>query len=246
LRREPDAHTITLEDRGMGATKSEGPGVEVELKLALSSRDELLAFRNLVGGKAAPPVVQENHFFDSADRVLDRAKHACRLRREGEKLIVTVKGPGKRSQAGLLIERAEEEIEVSAAQAALMLKGQESPLAAFAVRTGRRPAVLADMDRLLEGRSLTILGCFSNLRTRIEALVAIHGQPRALVFELDQTTFPGGKVDYEIEVEVPRGVDAGALRQVIEDLCRRAGITPRRAPGKLERFMKALKAMGGA
>ena len=218
-------------------------GRETELKLALASKAELDAVRLVVGGRAVAPVKQENHFFDSADRVLDAAKHACRLRREGDAFIVTVKGPSKASEGGLLTERAEEEVKVSWGQADRMLKGLASPLAAFGTRGAAKPAVVGEVEVLLAGKPLVYIGGFRNLRTRVNADVTVGGRAVGVVFEFDETTFPGNRIDFELEVEVPAGVDAAALKTALDGICTRARVTPRAASSTLKRFMTVLQAM---
>jgi uncharacterized protein YjbK len=216
--------------------------IEKELKLALPSKADLEKVRLLLGGRARAPVRQENHFFDSVGGALDQAKHACRVRREGDEYLVTVKGPTRESQGGLLSERSEEEVKVSADDAAQILQGRKSPLSVFSTKGGARPAVVAKIEELLANASLVYVGGFKNNRTRVDAELAVGGRPTRLVFELDETTFPGNRVDYEFEVEVPAGVDAAALRTTLEALCRRAGVTPGAASSKLKRFMAALRA----
>ena len=215
-------------------------GKETELKLAIESKADLEKMRQLVGGEGRAPVVQENHFFDRADGVLDRERYACRVRREGDAYVVTVKGPSSTAEGGLLTERAEEEREVSAADAMAMLEGRQSPLSAFSASS--RPAVVERVSQLLGGQPVVYVGGFKNLRTRVDSQLAVGGRKTDLVFEFDETTFPGPRVNYELEVEVPAGVDAALVRVALDDLCRRVGVTPRAASSKLKRFMAAISA----
>lgn len=89
--------------------------IETELKLQLNASD-LEALRTqplLQAGTAAGPKTLLNTYYDSVDRDLAKAKVALRLRRQGERIIQTLKTRGQSSNG--LHQRGEWEWQLSQA-----------------------------------------------------------------------------------------------------------------------------------
>ncbi|HEX5009679.1 MAG TPA: hypothetical protein VFY71_04700, partial [Planctomycetota bacterium] len=73
------------------------------------------------------------------------------------------------------------------------------------------------------------------------ALPADDGEPAVtLVLELDRSELPGGRVDHEVEAEVPAEL-APAAERALRALCARAGVPWRSAPSKAARLFAALE-----
>jgi len=214
--------------------------LEVEFKLALpdeAARARLLA--RLGVDPAAVPVVQENHFFDTRARALARARSGLRLRSAGAARTLTLKGPPQAlPAAGALHARAEEELELTADEAAALLAGALDPLALFrARRPGSQLARRA--HELVGGQALVHLGSFRNERLAI-ASERLAG--RALVLELDRTHFPGGRVEHELELELADPAAAPAVEAALRALLSEVGVPWTPARGKAERLFEHLGA----
>jgi len=225
---------------------------EIEFKFRVRSAEDLGLFARTLGFELAehPARTQRNSFFESPDGRLAARGLALRLRTEGERSILTVKGRGApRSEDGALVERLESEAEIASDQARAILDGRASPLAALEAAGGIETAEAAGLLRAaLEGAELELLGTFENERTTLPAVeVTVAGRPERLVFELDRTRFPGDRVDFEIEAEIGPEADAEGLREHLHGLLAQAGVEWMAAPSKLARFREQLEAgRGGA
>lgn len=156
--------------------------IERELKYQL---DEARYDRLKVAlGQSARVKQQVNLYLDTPGRELCSAHGALRLRREGERLYLTYKRG--LAQTGSFFEIREIETEVS--------QEQWNQLAGGKLPDGP----LEPIDRLKHDfphvQSLVSLGQVENLRL-------CYPLPTGEVAELDRTVFPGGGVDYELEVE---------------------------------------------
>ncbi len=242
----PDGGSGSSRDRPVLAGPSRDDATELEFKLRVA---DLRDFASL--GRALPalgdvlavaPVEQVNHFFDTSDWVLRRHGCTLRLREEDGAHVITAKGPAEDVGDEALTRRPEEEVAVDAARARQILAGRLSPLDALLARHGGRHTTLtAALARTLGDRPLFHVGTFRNERRRVGPvqLPAEDGGPIEVVFELDRTEFPAGRVDHEIEVEV-RDADATLCREALGALLRRAGIPWRTAPSKAARFFGTL------
>ena len=67
----------------------------------------------------------------------------------------------------------------------------------------------------------------------------------ALVFELDETRFPDGSVERELELELPPGADAAAVEHALRALLASLGLPFESAPSKAARFFRILERMRG-
>jgi uncharacterized protein YjbK len=215
---------------------------EIELKFRLESSAQAAALLTAVVGGAwsRAPVRQVNHFFDTAGGDLNRARYTLRLRvQEGENLL-TAKGPERKSPDGTLSDKAEDERPVGPAEAGRLLRGEHSPLDALATALGAPSALLSEMRALIAGQPLLHVGAFENERTSVPAALEVEGRHVPLLFELDCTLLPGGRVDHEVEVEL--GAEGSPqVAEAVRALLRRAGIEPRAAPSKAQRFFETIR-----
>lgn len=220
-----------------------GVGQEIELKLRVADRASLEAIARTLGGAQAPPAQQRNHFFDTPSRGLRRGALGLRLREEAGKFTLTAKGPSQKSGSGALAVRREEEVELAEDTARSLLEGRQSPLAVLEHALSSRAGIELTLwlRAATGGESLSYVGCFENLRTRIHAQLPAAGGPLPVVLELDETSFPGGLMEYEVEVELDPEVDASQAEEALRALLARAGVDGTPARGKASRFFEALE-----
>lgn len=225
---------------------------ETEWKLALENEGENRAFLTAlpIGTRRASPVVQTNHLFDTSGGQLLRHGLSLRLREEAGRWTLTAKGAAHLgAQDAALTTRPETEVELPPDVAAALLA---DPVSAVETLRARAPdAPLTDeLARLVATDPLTSLGSFRNERQRIGPLQLPGGSADAapsplLLFELDRTEFPGGRVDREVEVELALD-QAEAAEVSLRALWKRAGLVWRTAPSKAARFRAALEAVRDA
>jgi len=216
------------------------PRTEVEYKLALPDDQALARLKRILveaGAAVQAPLVQVNHFFDTAERDLRGHELALRLRSAGGRHELALKGPATTSAGAALHERPEEELELDARAAAAILAGERSPLELLRECLGAS-ALNREAGDIVGGRTLRHIGAFENERTRLGPVVLAERGP-ALVLELDRTRFPGGRIELELEVEIRAG-DAADVAAALRDLLRRARVEWRPARSKAERFFRIL------
>jgi inorganic triphosphatase YgiF len=217
---------------------------EIELKLAVGGPLDLQAVAAAAvrrGARAQPARRQENRFFDAPDGRLRRADLTLRLRAEEGRFQLTAKGPLAPAPDPALHQRAEEEADLGADEARALLSSPAGALDALARALGHASALVARMRRILEGGELVHAGAFENERTVVGPLLAGGAQ---VFLELDRTLFPGGRVDCEVELELPAdAVEDG--RALLQDLLRDAGVEGRPAASKAARFFEALERARG-
>ncbi len=214
--------------------------LEVEFKLSLPDEEACERLLALLPPsiREAAPVLQVNHFFDTSSGELRKCELALRLRSEGDRYMLALKGP-RAGAAGALHARPEEEVEIPAPEATAILGGARSPLEALHERLPDSELVQSALA-LVGSRPLSHLGAFRNERRRIGPVTPIGpGRADALVFELDRTLFPGERLEHELEVEV-EAADAPAIEAELRALFRRADIEWRPAASKAERFFRIL------
>lgn len=220
-----------------------GKGKETEFKFRVSSQADLDAVAQTAKATSTKAVHQENHFFDTKDRLFDKNKFVVRLRQEDSSFFLTVKGPSSTHQQGALTAKAETEREITAAQATDIREGKQSALQVLAempLEADEKPLV-EQMTKLLGATPLVYAGGFSNDRSRLTVPLHVGTQHAPVVLELDRTTFPGAVVHYEIEVEVPPALDADALGQALTALFAKAKVPTSNGPGKAKRFFAAMR-----
>ena len=217
-------------------------GREVELKLRVPDRAALAAVAAAAGGTLDDDAVtQVNGFFDTADRALHAARLTLRLRDEDGAWILTAKGAvgadGPAADATLK-QHLEEEERIEDDEARAIRDGRRSPIDALAERssTGGRAALVARLRAAVGAAPLVAVGSFTNRRARVPATLA----GVAVVLELDETSFPGGVVHHEVEVEIDDATRADDVEAALRALLARAGVDGKPAPGKARRFFDAL------
>ena len=211
--------------------------IEREFKLRIPSEDALARLCAELGGAAAAPVLQVNHFFDTPGRDLGRARLALRLREEAGAAALALKGPAL-ERRGALTSRTELELALDPERARAILAGTRSPLDALRASAHAATQLVQQAASAVGAARLQRLGAFENERQRVGP-VAFAGA-RALVFELDRTRFPGGAVELELEVELGPDADAPAVERGLAALFARLGLALETAPSKAARFLRHL------
>lgn len=214
---------------------------EIEFKFQVRDRSALGALEAaLLTRTTRPPssALQRNHFFDTRDGQLRDAGFALRLREESGRFFLTAKGPASGSN-GPLTTKAETEVELEADQAGRILGECVSPLEVLA---GCHASALVDaVRRTLADRPLEHVGSFENERTRVGPVrMDTPDGPVDATFELDRTRLPGGRVDFEIEVEVEDARQARRLDLPLRELLGQLGIEWKPASSKAQRFFEEL------
>lgn len=164
--------------------------LERELKWALTAAEYGRLLELLTSAHGAPHLlVQENRFYDSADRRLRAIRMNIRIRRENQHFILTCKHKSATTQAadGLSSHHEWED-----ALPASLVAGMAQPDAAWSEALPLPEPVRA----ALAGQSLQALGGFHNQRQ--EWQVTRDGVDEVLC--LDCTSF-GERLDYELEIE---------------------------------------------
>jgi len=218
---------------------------EVELKFGVAdaSAFEALA-RHLTPGRPLPAAArQTNHFFETPGRGLARAGFALRLRLEQGRARLTLKGAAAAGSSDVLAVRAEVEIEVPPATAEAILAGRVSALEPLLELDGPPRDLLSGLDAALGGARPEPVGSFTNERIRLGPVaLEAAGPPLEVLFELDRTSLPGGRVDHEVEVELADEADAERAHRACTRLFESAGVRWFPVPSKAARFFAALPA----
>lgn len=218
--------------------------VEQEFKLRLPSVAAWQGLLERLGGAASGPVLQVNYFFDTRTRSLRHAGLALRLRREtaGKQsppvCTLALKGPLRGSDPALAI-RPEEELAIGEVEANALLEGARSPLEILDGSALAATALVRRAVELVGGESLACIGSFENERTRVGPLAAPPALA-GLVLELDRTSFPGGRVERELEVELAPGADPARIERGLQALFRELGIPVENVPSKAARLFRLL------
>jgi uncharacterized protein YjbK len=217
--------------------------IETEFKFLVEDERAFDALAAHVGLELGAPLTQNNHFFDTAEGLLRRARYALRLRLEPGRARLTAKGPAQQGAGETdLAVRPEEEIELDAEVANAILRGGLSPLEAFEERGGDSRLLLS-IRGLVGERALLPIGSFLNHRRLLGPVPLACGSGEIpAIFELDRTEFSGGRVDCEIEVEVEHDASP-ACREALHALLADAGVAWRPSRSKVERMFEAA---GGA
>jgi uncharacterized protein YjbK len=229
------------------------PPREIEFKFAV---DDDQAFHRLVRHLQLPDTVldqgvtQTNHFFDSPQLCLRNKHSVIRLREQGEKRILTVKGEKttRSSNHAVLTDRIEQEAEVSIDAATALLQQRTTPQAVIAQYFADRASdILQAIDSACHGQTLVHIGQFENVRIHLpETGLDIGGASEMVEFELDTSTYPDGRIDRELEIEISEHANADAIETALTGLLAQAGIEWHSAPSKAVRFFGALKRDGNS
>ncbi len=190
--------------------------IETELKLLLPDEAAWQRVRTALAG--GPVMFQVNHFFDRPDRVLRQARIGVRLRAEEGRHTLTVKGERSAPSEGALAQRIELETGITLADAETALtRGLDlSPwLSHWRAELGADSAsaelvgFLDTLEAACHGRRLQRYAEFSNRRESLCLALRDADGRFEVDLALDQTTLPGGHVDYEIEIEFASDRSAG-------------------------------------
>jgi hypothetical protein len=185
-----------------------GP-LEIEVKLKLASADDHAALLRALGAEGEPRR-QRNRFLDGPRGELSAARLALRLREEvtaaTRRTTLTLKLAG--GAAGAVHQRVEFEAELDVpVEELLMDPARILDLDVAPVRELRR--------RLPDLASLISSGGFENERHAIPARMLLPGPgaetPVPLRWEVDRTDFGDGRVEHEVEVELPEAAAAAGL-----------------------------------
>ncbi len=213
---------------------------ESEFKFLLEGNVDFAHVARSLGCELGPAVRQENRFFDTEESALGRAHLALRLRSEEGGFSLTAKGPragGELPGRGeSLSVRPEVEVRLTEAQALAAKNGQIDPVELLRAEVGAH-GLLDRLDEARGGAAWSELGSFVNRRWRLT--LEREGPLSGLILELDRTELPGGRIDCEIECEVPAERIA-AVRPALEALLSELGLSWRPATSKLRRFLEAL------
>lgn len=215
--------------------------VEIELKFLVEDEARLSAVEAAVvagGAKLLGRAQQLNRFFDTPAGTLRAAGVTLRLREEEGRVILAAKGPRRRlaGQGEDLHVRAEVEATVPGDVAGAIRDGSRSILAVLRESRGDE-AFLGEIQALVGELPLAEFGAFGNRRARYGPLPFGDG---SAILEVDRTSFPGGRTDHEVELEVPAS-EVEAARSYLEDVFRACGVEPRTATSKAQRFARALE-----
>lgn len=211
---------------------------EIELKRLLrgpAAADALIAVLGPVTGEQH----QVNHVFDTEGLELRQHHYSVRLRFANGTPIVTAKGPG-RSLGAHTTSRTEAEATVDVATASDILTGRLDPIAALRERVEdvAFDELWSGLDRARGGRGLRHIGSFENLRRVVPVVIAPGLE---LEVEVDRTQLGPGRVDHEVEIEVP---DPGRVAEVeawLEERAAAAGVELAPSSPKLARFYAAFR-----
>jgi len=219
--------------------------MEIEFKIVLpdeASFKQVLRALEERGSGPGSTRAQVNHFFDTEGLALRHGKFALRLREEDSRFRITAKGGAKSRAGDALVTRPEVESEVPADVAREVLRGTTSALDALvAARGGDRPELLTRMQEAIAERGLVHLGSFQNERTKPgRVTIDAGGTPIELQFELDRTTFPGERIERELELEIDDPAHAPHVERWLRTILEELGLPWKTAPSKAQRFFAAL------
>ncbi len=210
--------------------------MEVELKLALARPEELDA---LLAELPTPEAVvdQHNHYFGDPEGRLAEAKVMVRVRREErvdapggatspQAIVLTLKR--RHSKEGGVFASEERECEVPSELWEAVQAGRTDLLSLQAEET----AWLREACGVRELREHAVM---INRRRRVHL--------SGFVLEVDETRFPDGTVEAEVEVETD---DAEGARELVLEVARRAGVElHEQTEGKYGRLMKRVRGARG-
>lgn len=195
--------------------------VERELKMRLEGAEAAQRL-GMALGLPFETVQQVNLYLETTDHQVASGRSMVRLRCEEGRWILTYKR-GLQVQAGYFEAREVEAVlcanpEAGWSQADLPGLETLAPLRAL-----RADGVVGD---------LSVSGEVHNLRAR-------YRLSNGDILELDRTRFPGGREDWEVEVETPRPEEVRALLAGLAD---QAGVAlEEQRQTKYERFLEAIQ-----
>lgn len=161
---------------------------ETEIKLDLGSFTNYLKLLGFLG-QIDSEIVQQNCFFDTAQRHLARAGWALRVRHEPARGLITVKGTTE--QHSVVAVRQEIEAVIDSATALAIIE-QRQDLLSLAV------GPISFVRSTIGDERLEPLVRFENSRRQKQHLLA----DRPYLIEIDKTEYADGTCDYELELEI--------------------------------------------
>ena len=177
------------------------PPMERELKMALQDRGSFERVLQVLG-EPDETIEQVNYYFDTEAEFLRRNHATVRVRREKGSILLTLKRGTRKSEGYFESEEIED----------LLGSGSFSPedFDVYGQNTRVSRVLIADYGR----PPLICLGSIEN-RRRVFTL----GQ--GIKIELDETRFPGDRVECEIECETD---NESLAREKVSDILRKAGV----------------------
>lgn len=220
---------------------------EIEFKFAVENRqafNRLLDYLNLPETLLDEGITQTNHFFDSDALCLHADHFVIRLRQQGDKNILTIKGesqPDKNADS-ILTNRIEEEAELTPETARALLRGSITPRQVIEMAFEHQSSsILQLIESACHEKTLAHIGKFRNVRIHLPPVnLSLGDTDTEVEFELDSSTFPDGSVEYELEVEITEYSDAVKIESALVSLLGQAGIEWHSAPSKAKRFFNSL------
>jgi len=201
--------------------------METELKLVVANSTDFSSLLDALP-EAESVVEQRNLYFVDPEGLLAKQRVMLRVREEvhmesGALLRVIVTSKRRLSRiAGVFVAEEDEAIWDKELWKDFCLRGEN--LATYA------HDFMVRLREELGFKTLRKEGMTVNIRHRVPV--------GPFVFELDQTTFPGGKVEYEVEVETEQPEEA---RQRLEALASQLGFTlETQVRGKYSRFLASV------
>jgi uncharacterized protein YjbK len=228
----------------MDSTPMTTLATEIEFKFAVRDQSAfaaLVAHLGLPSSVLDDPVLQINHFFDTARASLRTNGLAIRLREQAGAYYFTIKGgKSSRSEDGVLSSRIEEERLLETQTARAMLNATIPVLTVIAQHFTDSSSQLVDrIEELIADQALVYAGKFENRRITLPPItLAIAGFTRQVEFELDSIAFPDKTSQFEIEVEVASSEDAHLIHDELVALLSAAGIEWSTTESKAARFFE--------
>lgn len=216
---------------------------EIELKYRFSSQRDFMDLMSLIGGKPEEEQ-QTNYFFDTKVLSLKQAHYYLRIRKSNDLFFFTSKGPalGFVRDNERLSAHDEWEVELETQLAFELLSGQRNIWTRMKEdwpqeTTAQKQTRLSLLDRMSafgSEKEIGLVGSFSNLRTH----VPYYFDSYELDFEFDATDFGNNRIDYEVELELPEGLEVSRAEALIDGFLKQLKITPLDSQGKAERFFE--------
>jgi inorganic triphosphatase YgiF len=189
--------------------------MEIELKLHLEGPAEAEALASFLGAERER-LQQENVYFDTLGAAMASLGMAVRLRRENERVLLTVKSAGE--ERGEFMERGEWEVQLPRSRWTELARGgsalREEALAIVDEEPRR------SMEAAMHDGLLVPVGSMQNHRRRF----ALDDSRATPLVELDRTVYPDGSVVFEVELEVDDLRGAAQARERLRAAFERAGI----------------------
>jgi inorganic triphosphatase YgiF len=212
--------------------------MEIELKVGLASeadRQRLLkAF-----GPAQDSLLQKNIFLRDRGGRLAELQSVLRVRRErqfpaaGPPLdTVTLAFKGDAVPKGALFCR--EETECALGLPLIDVERDPSRLLELGL-----PPIARLREAVPDITGLEVLGAFENQRTLVHVPLNVEGREMAPVWEVDRTVFPGGRVECELEIELPEAQGHAEVLLAVQRRLEVAGVEIRpEGRSKFARFLQ--------